>query len=211
VQLWAHDGRTTRLSPFVDSLKTAIDKEYSEVIATLKEDWKRGNGETGIGNFITGAMVEAAGAEIGFTNNHGFRKDLSAGPMTKRDLYEVLPFRNVLATFQMSGKDLRSVMMYYLTKKPAIQITGVTCQWRRTDGNEAEIVKLDVNGKPVDDNRMYVCGTSDFFAGQAKQYIGREIERPIFLRQTVFEAVEKAVRKAKVVSSKVENRFQQVQ
>ncbi|HCV42993.1 MAG TPA: hypothetical protein DGH68_05880 [Bacteroidetes bacterium] len=211
LQLWAHEGRTTRLSPFIDSLKTAIDKEYSEVIGTLKEDWKRGNGETSIGNFITGAMAEAAGAEVGFTNNHGFRKDLSAGPMTKRDLYEVLPFRNILATFQLSGKDLRSIMRYYLTKKPAIQITGVTCQWRRADGGGIEILKLEVKGKSVDDNRMYICATSDFFAGQAMQYVGREIEQPIFFRQTVFEAVEKAVRKAKVVSSKIENRFQEVQ
>jgi 2',3'-cyclic-nucleotide 2'-phosphodiesterase (5'-nucleotidase family) len=210
LQLWAHEGRMTRLSPFIDSLRTEIDKEYSEVIATLKDDWKRGPGETGIGNFVTGAMVEAAGAEIGFTNNHGLRKDLVAGPLTKRDLYEVLPFRNMLATFQISGKDLRSIMMYYLTKKPAVQITGVMCQWRRTDGGDIEIVKLEVNGKPADDSRMYICATSDFFAGQSNGYIGREIEQPVFLRQTVFEAVEDAARKAKVIASTVENRFQEI-
>lgn len=211
LQLWAHEGRATRLSPFIDSIRTVIDREYSEVIATLKEDWKRGNGETGIGNFVTGAMAEAAGATIGFTNTHGLRKDLAAGPLTKRDLYEVLPFRNVLATFQISGKDLHSIMLYYVTKKPAIQITGVTCRWRRTSGGDIEIVKLEVNGKPVDKRRMYICATSDFFAGQAKGYIGQEIERPVFLHQTVFEAVEKAARKAMVISSKIENRFQEVQ
>jgi 2',3'-cyclic-nucleotide 2'-phosphodiesterase (5'-nucleotidase family) len=210
LQLWAYEGRTTRLSPFIDSLRTEIDKEYSEVIATLKDDWKRGTGETGIGNFVTSAMVEAAGAEVGFTNNHGLRKDLVAGPLTKRDLYEVLPFRNVLATFQISGKDLRSIMMYYLTKKPAVQITGVMCQWRRTDGGDIEIVKLEVNGKPVDDGRMYICATSDFFAGQSEGYIGREIERPVFLHQTVFEAVENAARKTKVITSTIENRFQEI-
>jgi hypothetical protein len=58
---------------------------------------------------------------------------------------------------------------------------------------------------------MYICATSDFFAGQAKGYIGREIERPVFLRQTVFETVEQAARKAKVISSTIENRFQEVQ
>jgi hypothetical protein len=100
--------------------------------------------------------------------------------------------------------------MYYLTKKPAVQITGVMCQWRRTDGGDIEIVKLEVNGKPADDNRMYICATSDFFAGQSEDYIGREIERPVFLRQTVFEAVEDAARKAKVIASTVENRFQEI-
>ncbi len=210
VQLWAHPGRTTRLSPFVDSIKTAIDKAYAEVIGTLKEEWRRGNGETAIGNFITQAMAEAAGSEIGFTNTHGLRKDLPVGPITRRDLYEVLPFRNVLATFQLSGKDLRSVMTYYLNSHPAIQITGVRCQWRRTPAGTADIVNLQVNGKDVDDAQMYICGTSDFFVGQAKHYIGREIERPVYLRETVFDAVEKAVRNAGEVSAKVENRFQEV-
>lgn len=210
VQLWEHEGRTTRLTPFIDSIKTAIDKAYAEKIGTLKEEWKRGKGETGIGNFITGAMADAAGAEIGFTNTGGLRKDLPAGPITRRDLYEVLPFRNILATFQLSGKNLRSVMTHYLTRSPGIQITGVQCQWRKTPAG-IEIVKLQVNGKDVDDARMYTCGTSDFFVGQAKGYIGMEIEHPVYLRETVFDAVEKAVRKAGEVTSQVANRFQEVQ
>jgi 2',3'-cyclic-nucleotide 2'-phosphodiesterase (5'-nucleotidase family) len=210
LQLWAHEGRTTRLSHFTDSLKTEIDKAYSEVIATLKDDWKRGSGETLIGNFITGAMVEAAHAEIGFTNDHGFRKDMSAGPMTKRDLYEILPFRNVLVTFQLSGKQLRSIMMYYLSRKPAIQITGVECKWKRTESGEIEIVQLTVNGRPVSDEKMYICATSDFFAGQSKGYIGMEIAQPVYSKKTVFGVVEAAVRKAKVVASKIEGRFQEM-
>ncbi|MBM2846396.1 MAG: hypothetical protein HW407_1708 [Bacteroidetes bacterium] len=210
LQLWAHDGRTTRLSPFIDSLKANIDEQYAEVIATLKEDWKRGNGETNVGNFVAGAMAEAAGAEIGLTNTHGLRKDVSAGPLTKRDLYEVLPFRNVLVTFQLSGEQLRSIMKYYLTKKPAIQLTGVTCDWRRAEKKEVEIVRLEVNGKRVDDNQRYTCATSDFFAGQSKGYIGMEIDRPVFLQKTVFEVVENAARKAKTIYSPVEHRIKEV-
>lgn len=211
IQLWAHEGRTSRVSSFVDSIKAIIDKEYSEVIATLKENWKRGNGETNIGNFIAGAMARAAGAEIGLTNTHGLRKDVPAGPMTKRDLYEVLPFRNMLATFQISGKELRSIMTYYFTRNPAIQITGVKCQWKKLPDGGVEIVNLEVNGKPVDDSRMYIVATTDFFVGQSKEYIGREITNPIYLRETMFSAVEKEVRKAKVISSVIENRFQQIQ
>ena len=210
LQLWAHDGRKTRLSPLIDSMKTVIDKEYSEVIATLKEDWKRGSGETNIGNFVAGAMASAAGAEIGITNTHGLRKDVPAGPLTKRDLYEVLPFRNILATFQLTGKDLRSIMIYYLTKKPAIQMTGMVCQWRRTDGGNIDIVKLEVNGKPADDGTMYSCSTSDFFVGQSKAYMGMEIESPIYLHETMFGAVEKAARQAKVISTRIENRYQEI-
>ena len=84
------------------------------------------------------------------------------------------------------------------------------CQWRKAPAG-IDIVKLQVNGTDVDDNRMYTCGTSDFFVGQAKGYIGMEIEHPVYLRETVFDAVEKAVRKAGDVTSRVANRFQEVQ
>lgn len=210
LQLWAQEGRKTRLSPLIDSLQVEIDKAYAEVIATLKEDWKRGDGETAIGNFITSAMAEAASAEIGLTNTHGIRKDMSAGPMTKRDLYEILPFRNVLVTFQLSGKELRSIMTYYFQRKPAIQMSGVRCQWKKTESGDIEIVQLEVNGSQVEDNKNYVCATSDFFAGQSKQYIGMEIERPIFSPKTLFDVVEQAARRAGVISTKIEGRYQEV-
>lgn len=211
LQLWAREGRTSRLSSFIDSMKTEIDRVYAEVIATLKEDWKRASGkESNIGNFIINAMKEAAGAEIGFANSHGIRKDVAAGPLTKRDVYEVLPFRNVLVTFQLSGKQLRSIMDYYLNRKPAIEFTGIACEWKKAADGKAEVVGIKVNGTPVDDSRMYTCATSDFFAGQSKQYIGMELDRVIFLNDTVFDVVVAAARKAKVISSPIENRVREV-
>ncbi len=211
LQLWAREGRTTRLSPLVDSLKTRIDTDFAEVIATLKEDWRRGgDGETNIGNFVVNAMAEAASAEIGFTNSHGIRKDMAAGTVTKRDIYEILPFRNVLVTFQLSGKQLKEVMMYYLKRKPAIQMSAVRCTWKKSSGG-IEIVSLTVHGKPVDDNKMYICATSDFFAGQSNQYIGMEIERPVFSSKTLFDVAVEAAKKAGNISTPVEGRFKEVQ
>lgn len=210
LQLWSRADRTTRLSPIIDSLKMIIDNVYAEVIATLDEDWMRGEGETKIGNFITGAMAEAAAAQIGFTNNHGIRKNLSAGSVTKRDLYEVLPFRNTLVTFQLSGKQLRSIIEYYLKRKPAIQISGVICHWKSSTSGEPEIVRIEVGGRPLINDQMYICATNDFFAGQAEKYIGMEISQPVFLTQTMFDAVEVAVRKAKTLTSRVEGRFKKL-
>jgi 5'-nucleotidase / UDP-sugar diphosphatase len=210
LQLWANGNHHSTLEPFIDSLRQGIDKAYAEVVATLKEDWKRGNGETNIGNFVAGAMAEAAGADIGLTNTHGLRKDVPAGPLTRRDIYEVLPFRNLLATFQISGTQLRSILTYYFTKKPAIQLTGVVCEYRKIPGGEVELVKVEVDGKPLIDNKRYVCATSDFLVGQAQGYIGMEILQPIYLRDTMFGVVEKAARKAGVITTKVENRFREV-
>ncbi len=209
IQLWYNSARpTTALSTFIDSVQHGIEKDYSQVIGTLKGDWMRSdNEETGIGDFLADAQREAAHADVGFMNNAGIRKNLSAGPITKRDIFEILPFRNILTTFQLSGAELKSIVLGYLGKHLRIQTSGIRCEWRRTADGNIEIVNLEINGKPFDEKGTYTGAASDFFVGEAKHYLGIEILHPVYLQQTVFETLEKKVRDEKVVDSKAENRF----
>jgi 2',3'-cyclic-nucleotide 2'-phosphodiesterase (5'-nucleotidase family) len=195
----------------VDSVEQAIETDYSEVLATLEGDWARGRGESDIGNFITNAQQEAAGAEIGIMNIHGMRKDLAAGPLTKRDLYEVLPFRNMLTTFQLSGAQVRQAVIHCLTKQTAIQFSGLACRWRQKPDGGVEILNLTVGGKPIDEKRMYTCAASDYVVGEARRYIGLQIPRVITLPQTVFEVVENAVREQRVITPSSQRYFTKVQ
>ncbi len=212
IQLWYRKDRPpTRLSAFIDSVQHIIDGEYDKVIATLKSDWKRSEGETGIGNFVADAQREAAHADVAFMNNSGIRANVTAGPLTKKELFTVMPFRNILTTFQLSGKQLRSVLIYSLSRRGGLSFSGITCRWKRNAARDPEIVTIDINGKPLDDERMYICAASDYFVGEAKRYIGVEIPQPTYLQQTVFAALEAAARKAGEIDSKVENRIQEIQ
>lgn len=211
IQLWYHDDRpASRLSAFVDSVQRVIDKDYNLVIATLKSDWQRSNGESGIGNFVVDAQRAAAHADVAFMNNSGIRANVSAGPLTKKDLFDVMPFRNILTTFQLSGKQLREAIRHCLMEREGISFSGITCTWRRDGAQEPEIVSMMVDGKPLDDGRMYICAASDYFVGEAKRYIGVEILQPIYLHQTVFSALESEARKAGEIDSKVEHRIREI-
>ncbi len=200
-QLWVRAGATPPVASLVDSMQSRIEKDYSEVIGTLQEDWVRGNGPSGVGSFISEAQRTAAAADIGFMNNHGIRKDVSAGPITKKDLFEVLPFRNVLVTFELSGKQVKDVLQYYVKEKPAIQITGISAHWKTAGDGAVRITSAEIAGKPLDDARMYKCAASDYLVGEAKRYLGVEVLQPYFLKETVFDAVEKAVRKEKTIKN----------
>jgi putative Mn2+ efflux pump MntP len=70
-------------------------------------------------------------------------------------------------------------------------------------------VKLEINGKPFDENGTYIGAASDYFVGEAKHYLGFEILHSVYLQETVFETIEKKVRDEKEVDSKVENRFKE--
>jgi 5'-nucleotidase / UDP-sugar diphosphatase len=214
--LWARhpriDNEMTRL---IDDSKKKIDQDYAQQIGTLASDWKRsGSSESNIGDFIADAMRETAGAQVGVTNSSGIRSDLRAGPITKLSLFEILPFRNILCTFELSGAELRAFAQRYLESlvehKSSIQLSGLTCSWKSVNG-KPEIQHLKIGGEELSDGKRYTCATSDFVVNQAEKYLGFTPAKVSYLTATVFQALVAKVEKDKVVNSQVENRFSETQ
>jgi 2',3'-cyclic-nucleotide 2'-phosphodiesterase (5'-nucleotidase family) len=124
-QLWYHPDRKTVVTALVDSFNTEIKKEYDEVIGTLVSESGSQETEAGLGAFLASAQQEAAQADVGFMNNGGIRKRLSPGPITKQDLFEVLPFRNILVKFPLTGKQVKEIVQHYVKSRAGIQISGI--------------------------------------------------------------------------------------
>ncbi len=210
-QLWYNPNRgATRVTAMVDSFKTEIQNEYSEVIGTLSSPWNAQNGETAEGHYLADAQRDAAGADIGFMNRGGVRKRLIPGPITKQDLFEVLPFRNILTTFKVTGSQIRDIVMYYIKNHPDILFSGITCEWKKNADGNVELVSLLVNGKPVVDSATYTGAASDYMMGQAPHYLGIPVPSLTYLNQMVFTAVEKRIRADKIVASSPEPRIRQL-
>lgn len=211
IQLWANTNRPkTLLWAFVDSIQAEIDKDFNEVLAELKDDWVRSRTESNIGNFVADAQRDAAHAHVAFMNVNGIRTNVSAGPLTKRELFEVLPFRNILVTFQLTGKQLKECVLHGLKTDDPLQLSGIRVQWKRKPDGSVEIVKMEVAGKPLNEKANYICAASDFLVGQGKKYLGMEILEPTYLKQTVFQAAVDAAKKARVIATKVEGRIQEL-
>jgi 2',3'-cyclic-nucleotide 2'-phosphodiesterase (5'-nucleotidase family) len=210
--LWYNSARgKTPLSFFIDSLKNKIDSDYAEVIGTLKTNWIRNNsGESNIGDFVTDAQREVAGADVAFMNNRGIRKDMLAGPLTKRDLFEILPFRNTLTKFEITGKQIREIVRFEIEKGPAIQTSGIRCEWKRDKKGETEFSLFLINGEPLKDEKVYIGAASDYLMGEAVHYFGFDIPKITYLNISVFSAIEDKVRTMKEISSVVEYRIKRV-
>jgi len=204
IQLWAATKRpVSPVSALVDSMQAEIEKEYSEVIGVLHGDWIRGGSESAIGSYITEAQREAVRADVGFMNIHGIRKDLTSGPIRKRDLFEALPFRNVLATFQLTGAQLRTVLEFAVRTKSAIHLTGITATWLMGSDGTVELRDVRINGNALDEKRAYSCVASDYLMGEAQRYLGLVPADIIYLQLTLFETVEKRIREDHDITPKV--------
>ncbi len=202
--LWAAQTRPqTRLGTFVDSLQTEIDREYDEVIGTLRGNWERKPTANTIGGYVTEAQRQAVHADVAFMNLHGIRRDIPAGPLTKRELFEALPFRNVLTTFKLTGTELESILAHAIAQREPIIVTGVTGEWSAGADGIIALHNVRINGTPLEGGRSYICTANDYLVGEAKRYLGMQLPDVIYLQRTLFTTVEEAIRRDREITPAV--------
>jgi 5'-nucleotidase/UDP-sugar diphosphatase len=195
----------------VAELESSIAGQLNQVIGTLKVDWQtKYNHESNIGDWAADAMRECAHTDIAFANSGGFRKNLYAGSITVREIWEIFPFSNHFLTFQVSGKMLRRMIAWQVsTKVELMEVSGMRYNYNSSKPSGQRVVSIEVNGEPVDDGKMYSIVTNEYVAGHLHDFFGIS-EKGIALTQ--LEKIDRdvfveAVKKQKVISSRVEGRI----
>jgi len=201
------------LSALVDSIKTEIDKKYAIVIARLELDWEtQYRAESNIGDWLTDALRARMNTDVAFLNSGGIRKNLPAGPVTKMDIYEILPFDNRVVTFSLTGKELLRVAEHNVgleqgSYQGSLQLSGLSYGWKGDSAN-IELNDVRVNGAPIEPERIYKVASIDYVAeANAERYFGFTPssglnQAGIGLTELILQAVEKAG----VIVSKIDGR-----
>jgi 5'-nucleotidase len=156
----------------------AILKELSQVVGrtTVELDARSAIGrrqETNVGNFIADAFRASVGADVALMNGGSIRADeiIRPGPLTKRDVLSILPFKNRVVKLELSGGLLKQVLEHGVARSAEDaepgrfpQVSGVrfTFDARRPPGSR--IVDLTVNGQPLNEKALYTLATSDYLA-----------------------------------------------
>lgn len=140
---------------------------WDEVIAELATplDDNRGARSTAAGNLVCDSFLEAVGdAEVAFTNKGGLRTRLQAGPLTRRMVYELLPFDNDLISMNLTGAQLRALLTEAIAgRRRVLEIGGGTYHYSTVDRKRV-LGEVTVGGEPLDDDRTYRVVTSSFLA-----------------------------------------------
>lgn len=127
--------------------------------------------ECALGDLVTDAMLAASpGAEIALVNGGGLRAGLPAGTVTLGDVLTVLPFGNTLATFDLTGADLRAALVHGLNRMGQggfPQIAGLRLVWNPLASGDARLVSAallrpDGSLAPLDPARRYHIVANDF-------------------------------------------------
>lgn len=195
-------------SPDVEALvmryEDALAEIMDEEIAYLQTAWTRSGGESNIGNWIADAFRSAVpGTDIAIMNNGGIRKDLPAGTLRVRDIWEIAPFGNMLVRFEWNGRELLQALDNMAKKNRALQFSGVRLLLDRGNG----LIEAEVNGSKIDPEKTYSIITNDYTAGQAPNYFGMEI--PVYQELGLVDrdVLVEAARKQKTIHTKIEGRI----
>jgi 2',3'-cyclic-nucleotide 2'-phosphodiesterase (5'-nucleotidase family) len=195
------------------SRNTAVEKICGALVERASADANRPVGElaapalrrledgsSSAGNWICDAMRRHTGAEIALHNRGGTRSDLAAGRVTRRDLFEFLPFDNDLATLTLSGGELEACLRKSIESgaHSGFDFSGMTVHARRSDGKLA-LTRIEIGGAPLDPARAYRVTTNSFLAGGGDGFdaLARGTERrgdPILLRELMEEELQVAGR-----------------
>lgn len=141
---------------------------------------------TSAGNWICDVMRLRSGADVALHNRGGTRVNLEAGLISRRNLFELLPFDNDIVTMTLSGAQLEAVVRQSIehSDHAALDYSGLTA-FVHTE--PARLVRIEVGGEPLDPEREYRVTTNSFLAGGGDEYEplvegGRRITDPVLMR-----------------------------
>jgi 5'-nucleotidase len=170
--------REPRVQALVDRYVAAAKPIASRVVGRLTGPALRDSepsGESILGDLVADVQRSATGAEIAFMNRYGLRADLvpdASGRVTYGQLYSVLPFANVLQVKGLTGRQIRAVLEQQFASgsntaaKPNILLPskGFSYSYDLTRPQGERVMDMRLNGAPIEDDRIYRVGISNFLA-----------------------------------------------
>jgi 5'-nucleotidase / UDP-sugar diphosphatase len=145
--------------------------------------------ECALGNLITDAMIAETGAQIAITNGGGIRADIDEGEITVGDVLTVLPFGNLVSTFELTGADviaaLENGVSLITVEEGAVvrdgaggrfpQVSGIRYSYDPTQDEGSRIVSVEVRGEDgsytaIDPEATYTIVSNDFMRGGGDGY-----------------------------------------
>jgi 2',3'-cyclic-nucleotide 2'-phosphodiesterase (5'-nucleotidase family) len=151
----------------LDRIATIVGPEFEETIGLAIADIVGADrGESLLGDMICDALREATGAQVAFQNAYGIRSPLLKGEITRRDVFEVVPFDDQVVVMKMTGARIREVLEQgFSLQKGMIQVSGLTAGYDLRQPAGERLTSLSIGGFPAEDAQEYTVATNSFLAG----------------------------------------------
>jgi 2',3'-cyclic-nucleotide 2'-phosphodiesterase (5'-nucleotidase family) len=150
----------------IDELVRQSEAGFDEIIGSARGNFKRAaQGESALGNLIVDAMREAVQTDLAMANLGTLRGELRAGSITPREIFKIMPFGNRIVIMQVSGQLIKDLIEDRVSgNSRGMLISGGRVVINRQLPDGQRVVKLTINGAPIDLQRQYRLAVSDYLA-----------------------------------------------
>lgn len=126
--------------------------------------------EAVVGNWAMDAVRVAAGTQVFFSTSSSFRAAIPPGPITVEAFYTAIPYKNAIATADMTGQQVIDLLNLIISKRGSdnfCQESGI--RFKIQDGKATDIQILTdpadaTKFAAIDPTKTYKIGTTDFQA-----------------------------------------------
>ncbi len=205
------NANDTALSNLIQPYAKDVNLTMGRVIGFSNTSLIKKLPESGLGNFMADCMKQMASKQynqtidIAFMNQGGIRAPINKGNITIGNVYELMPFDNLLVVQEVKGNVLEQF----------IQLIAADGGWPISAGSSFIIqnkkaTNIMINGKPIDLNKMYLTANSDYVAnGGSNAAMLKAIpfqNRGYLLRDALIDYINEFTKAGKPIEGKIENR-----
>ena len=162
------------LQGYVDRVDALLSERVGRAVAALSSKDGRSQ-ETPLGDLVADATLwytRHLAVDFAFQNGGGIRTDLPRGEISRKAIYEVLPFDNTVVVLTLKGSDIEE-LFHHISRLPEgaggfPQVSdGVSFTINRVTGRCEDV---RIQGNPLDPARTYRIATNSYLAAGGDGY-----------------------------------------
>jgi 2',3'-cyclic-nucleotide 2'-phosphodiesterase (5'-nucleotidase family) len=199
---------TAMIAPY----KVQVDSEMNEVLGNVPVDLTKRKPESTLGNWYSDAMIEIAAkkgysADFAISNYGGLRiPQITAGPLTMGEIFELCPFDNLLVIVEMKGDIIDSLL----------QQTASSEGWPVSKDikmviTDKKMVQCTIQGVPLSPSTTYKVAMPDYVAnggdGLKVLISQKRVQTALLIRDMLIEYARDATANGKEITSAIDGRI----
>jgi 5'-nucleotidase len=135
--------------------------------------------ETNLASFVADAYRKATDADVALINGGSIRSDsvLRPGPLTRRDVLAIHPYPGSVVSIEVTGAVLHQALEHGVSRSAEEtgpgrfpQVSGLQYAFDVCRPAGDRIVRVTVNGEPLDPKRTYTLATNSYMSGGGDGY-----------------------------------------
>ena len=202
-----------------DAVSDSIIKPYSDKVSGIMNAvigyadttlWI-GKPESTLGNYIADLLLEesdkspAGKSDMALFNNGGLRVPISKGPITRGNIFKLMPFENEIVVVKLKGSFVKE-MVDYIAQSGGQPVSGIKMGISNNKPSDVLIA-----GMPVDTAKYYRIVTSDYLArgGDKMNFFLKRsdmVQTGLKVRDAIIDFIQSKYLEGKNITGKTDGR-----